>query len=192
MVSHIEYIYFRTLQLVIENLPNLPGEFFCAFNAEGKSLTTKANRTTNGVSCTTPRYILDIRKFMQSQKVVKKVVRAYNVQLLTHLQQELNIYHVQTAVYLFSSYLLHILCSNNFTLFMLKTVLHLTRTSMKYLSSFYVQLYCFLDILILYIAFIVNLEYKLNIVNDESFTKSTICSLPVFNLNFKNSEKTEI
>ena len=46
---------FRTLQLVIENLPQLPGNFLCAFSALGKVLMTNATRTNTGVSCTTPR-----------------------------------------------------------------------------------------------------------------------------------------
>ena len=45
----------RTLQLVIENLPQLPGNFLCAFSALGKVLMTNATRTNTGVSCTTPR-----------------------------------------------------------------------------------------------------------------------------------------
>jgi len=45
----------RTLQLVIDNLPNLPGSYICAFSAIGKVLMTNATRTATGVSCTTPR-----------------------------------------------------------------------------------------------------------------------------------------
>jgi len=48
----------RTLSLVIENLPNLPsnhGDYICAFSALGKVLMTNATRTSEGVSCTTPR-----------------------------------------------------------------------------------------------------------------------------------------
>ncbi|XP_065576884.1 plexin-A4-like isoform X2 [Artemia franciscana] len=45
----------RTLGLVIDNLPALSGQFLCAFTALGKTLVTNATRTTNGVSCTTPR-----------------------------------------------------------------------------------------------------------------------------------------
>ena len=45
----------RTLSLVIENLPTLPGQFLCVFQAVGKQLVTNATRTANGVSCTTPR-----------------------------------------------------------------------------------------------------------------------------------------
>uniref|UniRef100_A0A224XGD6 Putative plexins functional semaphorin receptor n=1 Tax=Panstrongylus lignarius TaxID=156445 RepID=A0A224XGD6_9HEMI len=48
----------RTLDLVIENLPSLNGQFLCAFTALDKTLTTKATRKPNGasgVNCTTPR-----------------------------------------------------------------------------------------------------------------------------------------
>ena len=45
----------RTLSLVIDNLPTLPGQFLCVFQALGKNLMTNATRTANGVSCTTPR-----------------------------------------------------------------------------------------------------------------------------------------
>jgi plexin A len=45
----------RTLSLVIDNLPTLPGQFLCVFQALGKNLVTNATRTSNGVSCTTPR-----------------------------------------------------------------------------------------------------------------------------------------
>lgn len=45
----------RTLNLVIDNLPTLPGQFLCVFQAIGKTLTTNATRSPNGVSCTTPR-----------------------------------------------------------------------------------------------------------------------------------------
>ena len=49
------FLLSRTLQLVIENLPQLPGNFLCAFSALGKVLMTNATRTATGVSCTTPR-----------------------------------------------------------------------------------------------------------------------------------------
>ncbi|XP_026472464.1 plexin-A4 [Ctenocephalides felis] len=45
----------RTLELVIENLPNLSGQFQCAFSALDKTLLTNATRKTYGVNCTTPR-----------------------------------------------------------------------------------------------------------------------------------------
>ena len=45
----------RTLSLTIENLPTFDSEFQCVFQAVGKQLVTKATRTANGVSCTTPR-----------------------------------------------------------------------------------------------------------------------------------------
>ncbi len=45
----------RTLSLIIDNLPTLPGQFLCVFQALGKTLTTDATRTDSGVSCTTPR-----------------------------------------------------------------------------------------------------------------------------------------
>ncbi|KAF6215982.1 hypothetical protein GE061_000319 [Apolygus lucorum] len=48
----------RTLDLVIENLPSLDGQFICAFTALDKTLVTKATRKPNGasgVNCTTPR-----------------------------------------------------------------------------------------------------------------------------------------
>lgn len=40
---------------MIDNLPTLPGQFQCVFEAVGKTLMTNATRTDNGVSCTTPR-----------------------------------------------------------------------------------------------------------------------------------------
>lgn len=45
----------RTLALTIDNLPTLPGQFQCVFQALGKTLMTNATRSDNGVSCTTPR-----------------------------------------------------------------------------------------------------------------------------------------
>ncbi|CAH1393499.1 unnamed protein product [Nezara viridula] len=48
----------RTLDLVIENLPSLSGQFLCAFTALDKTLTTPATRKAtgaSGVNCTTPR-----------------------------------------------------------------------------------------------------------------------------------------
>ncbi|KAK6634573.1 hypothetical protein RUM43_011974 [Polyplax serrata] len=45
----------RTLELVIDNLPTLPGQFLCAFTALDKVLITNATRKSYGVNCTTPR-----------------------------------------------------------------------------------------------------------------------------------------
>ncbi|XP_033218924.1 plexin-A4 [Belonocnema kinseyi] len=45
----------RTLELVIENLPTLSGQFLCAFSALDKTLITNATRKSYGVNCTTPR-----------------------------------------------------------------------------------------------------------------------------------------
>ncbi|XP_059489451.1 plexin-A2 isoform X1 [Neocloeon triangulifer] len=45
----------RTLDLVIENLPTLSGQFLCAFSALDKTLITNATRKSYGVNCTTPR-----------------------------------------------------------------------------------------------------------------------------------------
>ncbi|XP_076657981.1 plexin A [Halictus rubicundus] len=45
----------RTLELVIENLPTLPGQFLCAFSTLDKTLITNASRKSFGVNCTTPR-----------------------------------------------------------------------------------------------------------------------------------------
>lgn len=42
------------MNLVIDNLPVLEGQFFCAFTALGKTLVTNASRSANGVSCATP------------------------------------------------------------------------------------------------------------------------------------------
>lgn len=45
----------RTLELVIENLPTLSGQFVCAFTALDKTLLSPAIRKPYGVNCTTPR-----------------------------------------------------------------------------------------------------------------------------------------
>ncbi|XP_066584060.1 plexin-A4 [Prorops nasuta] len=45
----------RTLELVIDNLPTLSGQFLCAFSALDKTLITNASRKSFGVNCTTPR-----------------------------------------------------------------------------------------------------------------------------------------
>uniref|UniRef100_A0A1B6CQ54 Sema domain-containing protein n=1 Tax=Clastoptera arizonana TaxID=38151 RepID=A0A1B6CQ54_9HEMI len=45
----------RTLELVIDNLPTLSGQFLCAFTALDKTLITNATRKPYGVNCTTPR-----------------------------------------------------------------------------------------------------------------------------------------
>lgn len=45
----------RTLELVIENLPTLSGQFLCAFSTLDKTLITNASRKSFGVNCTTPR-----------------------------------------------------------------------------------------------------------------------------------------
>nr|CAD7396273.1 unnamed protein product [Timema poppensis] len=45
----------RTLDLVIDNLPTLSGQFLCAFTALDKTLITNATRKSYGVNCTTPR-----------------------------------------------------------------------------------------------------------------------------------------
>ncbi|XP_074605238.1 plexin A [Brevipalpus obovatus] len=44
----------RTLQLVIDNLPSLEGQFFCAFTMLGKTRKTNATRSQNGIACPTP------------------------------------------------------------------------------------------------------------------------------------------
>ncbi|XP_054724986.1 plexin A3-like isoform X2 [Uloborus diversus] len=44
----------RILSLVIDNLPALEGQFFCAFTAFGKTLISNATRSANGVNCPTP------------------------------------------------------------------------------------------------------------------------------------------
>lgn len=46
--------YFQ-LELVIENLPTLSGQFLCAFTIFDKVLITNATRKSYGVNCTTPR-----------------------------------------------------------------------------------------------------------------------------------------
>jgi plexin A len=43
------------LELLIENLPTLSGQFLCAFTALDKTLITNATRKSYGVNCTTPR-----------------------------------------------------------------------------------------------------------------------------------------
>nr|CAD7459220.1 unnamed protein product [Timema tahoe] len=43
------------LDLVIDNLPTLSGQFLCAFTALDKTLITNATRKSYGVNCTTPR-----------------------------------------------------------------------------------------------------------------------------------------
>lgn len=45
----------RTLDLIIENLPTLSGQFLCAFTALDKTLITNATKKNYGVNCTTPR-----------------------------------------------------------------------------------------------------------------------------------------
>ncbi|KAF5306013.1 hypothetical protein FQR65_LT07506 [Abscondita terminalis] len=45
----------RTLDLVIDNLPSLSGQFLCAFTALDRALITNATRKNYGVNCTTPR-----------------------------------------------------------------------------------------------------------------------------------------
>lgn len=45
----------RTLDLAIENLPTLSGQFLCAFTALDKTLITNATKKNYGVNCTTPR-----------------------------------------------------------------------------------------------------------------------------------------
>lgn len=44
----------RILSLTIGNLPNLEGNFYCAFTTFGKTLETNATKTANGVQCATP------------------------------------------------------------------------------------------------------------------------------------------
>ena len=39
---------------MIDNLPVLEGQFFCAFTAAAKTQITNASRSANGVSCPTP------------------------------------------------------------------------------------------------------------------------------------------
>ncbi|XP_075218268.1 plexin A isoform X1 [Lycorma delicatula] len=45
----------RTLELTIDNLPTLSGQFLCAFTALDKTLITNATRKPFGINCTTPR-----------------------------------------------------------------------------------------------------------------------------------------
>ncbi|XKL61681.1 hypothetical protein PGB90_001514 [Kerria lacca] len=45
----------RTLELTIDNLPPLAGQFLCVFTIFDKVLTTNATRNNFGVNCTTPR-----------------------------------------------------------------------------------------------------------------------------------------
>lgn len=45
----------RILTLVIDNLPNLEGAFYCAFTSFSKTLITNATRSTQGVQCPTPQ-----------------------------------------------------------------------------------------------------------------------------------------
>lgn len=44
----------RTLNIIIDNLPVLDGEFFCQFTALGKTQITNATRSQNGINCPTP------------------------------------------------------------------------------------------------------------------------------------------
>ncbi|XP_026682438.1 plexin A3-like [Diaphorina citri] len=44
----------RTLDLAIENLPELPGQLLCAFTIGETTVTTEAIKQTNGVKCATP------------------------------------------------------------------------------------------------------------------------------------------
>ncbi|GBM89947.1 hypothetical protein AVEN_220722-1, partial [Araneus ventricosus] len=44
----------RILNLVIDNLPAVEEQFFCAFSALGQVLVTKARRSAIGVTCATP------------------------------------------------------------------------------------------------------------------------------------------
>lgn len=52
--SQIQRTTARILSLVIDNLPVLEGQFFCAFTAFGKVLVTNATRSASGVTCATP------------------------------------------------------------------------------------------------------------------------------------------
>lgn len=45
----------RILNLVIDNLPLLDGNFYCAFTAFSKTLVTNASRSPQGVQCPTPQ-----------------------------------------------------------------------------------------------------------------------------------------
>lgn len=44
----------RTLNLIIDNLPILEGQFQCAFTASSKTHVTNATRSLNGINCPTP------------------------------------------------------------------------------------------------------------------------------------------
>jgi len=54
---HIQITQARTLNLEIDNLPDISGNYYCAFSftALGQVLVNAARRTNKGVSCTTPR-----------------------------------------------------------------------------------------------------------------------------------------
>lgn len=43
------------LELAIDHLPTLQGQFLCAFTALDKTLITNATRKSPGINCTTPR-----------------------------------------------------------------------------------------------------------------------------------------
>lgn len=45
----------RTLELVIDHLPNLKEHLVCAFKTHDKEIITNATKKRNGVNCTTPR-----------------------------------------------------------------------------------------------------------------------------------------
>lgn len=45
----------RTLNLMIDNLPNLEGSFYCAFTQFARTLVTNSTRSANGVTCPTPQ-----------------------------------------------------------------------------------------------------------------------------------------
>lgn len=45
----------RTLELVIDHLPNLKEHLVCAFTIQDKVIVTNATKKRNGVNCTTPR-----------------------------------------------------------------------------------------------------------------------------------------
>ncbi|RWS17561.1 plexin A-like protein [Dinothrombium tinctorium] len=50
----IQWTTARTLNLIIDNLPVLEGQFFCVFTAAGRTQMTNATRSANGVTCPTP------------------------------------------------------------------------------------------------------------------------------------------
>lgn len=54
LITNLRYLCSQ-LELVIDNLPTLPGRFSCAFTALDKTLITNATRKPYGVNCTTPR-----------------------------------------------------------------------------------------------------------------------------------------